>query len=704
MFNSIRTRIAVSAGGAMAFTLLIAMGMTTSAFTDVNKQVTEKVKTQLTDATTTDLQNTAIQQGLNIANQLDPVLANLKQARSIIELSSETNASADLIVKQFTAALEAQNKAVFAGYMVWENKTWPQQTDLNNEISLDTELGFNSQGYLAPFFSPNDQNSFNAVAMESFSNTELNSNGERKDDWHLMPYQTGKTFVMEPYFYPVRGKQELITTISQPIKQDGKIIGSIGFDLSLFELQSQSELFARNLFDGEGKILITSWKGITLANSRAGNMVGKRVSSELESEWSKIQSIAKREGAGLVNFGGDEYAITAIDTSDAPWVVMVSVPSSHLTKSVDDYTQWSDAQNSKALEKGVWAGLIAAILGIASMAFIANSLGKVLNNLVERFKDAAQGEGDLTYRIEVKGKDETAQLAHWFNTFLSRMQEMLLTVMVTADQVDKNATEGQARAEVSRDQLNSQVNEVNSLATAINEMSATAQEVASSAVQAAAAASQVQSNSLNGMTRMDNAASAVDSLAVQVNDAQQQTQNLVDSSTAIQGILSEIGGIAEQTNLLALNAAIEAARAGEAGRGFAVVADEVRNLANRTQGSTEEIRSMLARLEQETQSIVILMEQSQKQANDTKGETQAAHLALSEINQAIEVINDMNNQIASAAEEQSSVSEEINRNVVIINDTAVEVMGTMTSSVAISNELTMKAGDLHGELSKFKLS
>ncbi|EDK29603.1 putative methyl-accepting chemotaxis protein [Vibrionales bacterium SWAT-3] len=318
MFNSIRTRIAVSAGGAMAFTLLIAMGMTTSAFTDVNKQVTEKVKLQLTDATITDLQNTALQQGLNISNQLNPVLANLKQARSIIELSSETDASADLIVKQFTAALEAQNKAVFAGYMVWENKTWPQQTDLNGEINLDSELGFNSQGYLAPFFSPNDQNSFDAVAMESFSNTELNSNGERKDDWHLMPYQTGKTFVMEPYFYPVRGKQELITTISQPIKQNGKIIGSLGFDLSLHELQSQSEGLARHLFDGQGRILITSWKGITLANSSAGNMVGKKVSPALEKEWSRVQSIAKQSGAGLVTFGGEEYAITAIETSDAP--------------------------------------------------------------------------------------------------------------------------------------------------------------------------------------------------------------------------------------------------------------------------------------------------------------------------------------------------------------------------------------------------
>lgn len=118
MFNSIRTRIAVSAGGAMAFTLLIAMGMTTNAFTEVSEQVTAKVKTQLTDATTTDLQNTAIQQGLNVANQLHPVLANLKQARSILELSSKTNATPDLIVKQFIAALEAQNKAVFAGYMV----------------------------------------------------------------------------------------------------------------------------------------------------------------------------------------------------------------------------------------------------------------------------------------------------------------------------------------------------------------------------------------------------------------------------------------------------------------------------------------------------------------------------------------------------------------------------------------------------------
>ncbi len=697
MFKTIRTYIAVSAGLAMAFTLMIAMGMTTKAFTDVSQQVTEKVKVQLDEATRLSLKSTASEQGKTISNQLFPVLANLDQVRSIIELSGENATGADTIVKQFTAALEAQDKAVFAGYMVWEQKTWP----LNSESGAEGAI--NSKGYLAPFFSPNSNNGFDPVAMESFSNTTLNNNGERTDDWHLMPFETGSTFVMEPYMYTVRGKEELITTISQPIKINGQIVGSLGFDLSLAELQGQSENLARDLFEGEGNIIISSWKGAVLANSGTPSQVGKKITSKLSAQWSQIQTLANQNDVGLMTIGSDEYAITSVNTSGAPWVVMVSVPKSKLAQSITQFEQWSNEQSDSAIDQGIIAGLIAAIIGIVAMAIIANSLGKVLSNLVERFKDVAEGDGDLTYRIEVKGQDETAQLAHWFNTFLIRLQTTISSVMLTADQVDQSAIEGKAKAADSKDKLIEQVNEVNSLATAINEMSATAQEVAGSAVQAAAAANQVQSNSLSGMGKMNNAAEAVDDLALQVNDAQGQVQNLAQSSADIQGILSEIGGIAEQTNLLALNAAIEAARAGEAGRGFAVVADEVRNLATRTQTSTEEIRSMLNRLEQETQAIVILMQQSQQQATDTKEETQAAQLALAEINQAIDVINDMNNQIASAAEEQSAVTEEINRNVVTINDTATAVMESMTTSVGISDELAGKATDLHQELTLFKI-
>ncbi|QDO85261.1 methyl-accepting chemotaxis protein [Shewanella psychropiezotolerans] len=696
MFKTIKTRIAVSAGIAMTFTLLIAMGMTTNAYTTVSQQVTDKVKVQLSDAINFHLKSTASEQGKIIETQLFPVLANLNQVRSIIELSGVNSVGADTIVKQFIAALEVQDKAVFAGYMVWDQKTWPTESEVQVAEAI------NSKGYLAPFFSPNSNNSFDSVAMESFNNTALNSNGERTDDWHLMPFETGRTFVMEPYIYPVRGRDELITTISQPIKVNGHIIGTLGFDLSLSELQGQSEKLAYKLFDGESNIIISSWKGAVLANSGAPSQVGKKVSRQLSSQWSDIQALARQAESGLMSIGSQEYAITSVNTSDSHWIVMVSVPRSKLIQGITEFETWSDIQNESAIKQGVLAGLFAVILGIVAMTMIGNSLGRILTNLVERFKDVAEGDGDLTYRIEKSGKDETAQLAHWFNTFLIRLQETLGTVMQTAEQVELSSAKGKLQAEDSKQKLLGQVNEVNSLATAINEMSATAQEIASSAVQAAAAASQVQSNSVSGMKQMSNTVSAVSDLALKINSAQGQTRNLAKSSAAIQGILSEIGGIADQTNLLALNAAIEAARAGEAGRGFAVVADEVRNLATRTQSSTEEIRKMLARLETETQSIVDLMQESQQQAIGTKEETQAAQQALAEINQAIEVINDMNNQIASAAEEQSAVAEEINRNVVVINDTAIDVMDSMTSAVTTSVELEGSAGDLRVELNRFK--
>ncbi|MGF1909400.1 methyl-accepting chemotaxis protein [Vibrio kasasachensis] len=697
MFNSIRTRIAVTAGAAMGFTLLIAMGITTNAFTDVNQQISDRVTTQLTEASTSHLRFTASEQSKTIANQVSPVTQSLSQLRSILEQSADSQAGADALVNNFIAALKSQDEAVFAGYMVFEENTWP----LESEATVTN--AFNQDGYLAPFFSPNNNGGFDALGMESFSSSQINNNGERKDEWHLAPYETGRPFVMEPYMYPVRGKQELITTISQPIKVNGKIIGSLGLDLSLEELQGQSEVLARNLFDDQGNIIIASWKGATLANSHQPATVGKKVPSELYLQWSKVQQLATRSDIGMMTHKGQEYAITSVATSGTPWVVIVSVPTHVLQKDITNFIDWNTTMNRQAIEQGVLAGVIAMLAGIFAMGVIATSLGRILSNLVERFKDVAQGDGDLTYRLEVKGKDESAQLAHWFNAFLTRMQEMLTTAKETALQVETHAGAGQKSAQISKDKLNSQLNEVNSLATAINEMSAAAQEVAGSAVQAATAAGQVQVSSLSGMKRMDNAALAMETLAHQVNDAQAQTLCLAESSTNIQGILSEIGGIAEQTNLLALNAAIEAARAGQAGRGFAVVADEVRNLANRTQSSTEEIRARLARLEQDTQSIVNLMQRSQQQAAETKDETEAAQHALTEINKAIEVINDMNNQIASAAEEQSLVTEEINRNVVIINDTAVDVMETMTQSVNISHELSGSATDLHHELNKFKI-
>ncbi|MGU3840417.1 methyl-accepting chemotaxis protein, partial [Vibrio diabolicus] len=314
--------------------------------------------------------------------------------------------------------------------------------------------------------------------------------------------------------------------------------------------------------------------------------------------------------------------------------------------------------------------------------------------------------GDLSNDIDRKaiGNDELGELADATTKMQDDLRQVIDNVIAAVTQLSSAVEEMNQISDISASGMKDQQLQITHIATAMTEMKAAVADVARNTEDSANQANEANRRTQHGVRETQGMVDAIHEVSNVIGAAGDTVAELEQQSNKINVIVDVIRDIADQTNLLALNAAIEAARAGEAGRGFAVVADEVRNLATRTQGSTEEIRAMLARLEQETQSIVVLMEQSQKQAVDTKEETQAAQLALAEINQAIEVINDMNNQIASAAEEQSSVSEEINRNVVVINDTAMEVMDTMSSSVAISNELTAKASDLHGELSKFKLS
>lgn len=381
---------------------------------------------------------------------------------------------------------------------------------------------------------------------------------------------------------------------------------------------------------------------------------------------------------------------------------MVSIPSKILEKEITDFNSLSTQLSDDALFNGLLSGLISSIIGIFIIFLLAKQIGTSLINLTSRFENIAQGDGDLTQRIDITSKDEIGQLAFWFNTFIEKVQNTLHNAKDTAELVSQSSMNTMAETEKSQIKLQNQVNEVTQLATAINEMSATAQEVASSALQAATAASQIQVSSKEGQKIMNHAAASVEELAKFINEAQEQVVNLASSSNDIQKILTEIGGIAEQTNLLALNAAIEAARAGEQGRGFAVVADEVRNLASRTQSSTQEINNMLVILQQNTQSIVTIMDNSQKQALSTKEETMIAQENLKEISSAILVANDMNNQIASAAEEQSSVSEEINRNVTSINEAANDVLEDMRTSLRDTEALTKESHSLTKKLSEFK--
>ncbi|WP_371850906.1 methyl-accepting chemotaxis protein [Pseudomonas sp. 21C1] len=245
--------------------------------------------------------------------------------------------------------------------------------------------------------------------------------------------------------------------------------------------------------------------------------------------------------------------------------------------------------------------------------------------------------------------------------------------------------------------------EIDQVATAVQEMSATAQDVARNASQAAQAAGHADQAAGNGKRVVMATSSNITALAEEIGRAVSVVQLLAKDSENINLILTTISGIAEQTNLLALNAAIEAARAGEQGRGFAVVADEVRNLAQKTQLATKEIHSMIQQLQKGTREVVSVMEKSQASTNESVKQAGDASTALDSITQAVTVINDMNNQIASAAEEQSAVAEDINRNIISIGQVATEVVGGASEASEASRELTMLADVQRNLVNQFKL-
>lgn len=329
-------------------------------------------------------------------------------------------------------------------------------------------------------------------------------------------------------------------------------------------------------------------------------------------------------------------------------------------------------------------------------------LVKPLCQTATMFKDLADGDGDLTKRLSETAFGELGSLARSTNTFVSKVQEQVSRVAATVDQLAATSIQLKGSTESTCTIMNRQQAETDQVATAINEMSATINEVAQNAANAADSARQADEHAQNGNAVVSDTVSVINSLAEDVEKAAEVISS-VESQTANIGSVSDvISDIAEQTNLLALNAAIEAARAGEQGRGFAVVADEVRALAGRTQASTLEIKSIIDQLQTSAGQAVEMMEQGRNQASASVQQSVEAGTALDLITTEVTNISDMNIQIASAAEEQGAVSEEINRSVVRIREVSDETVVEMDNLTQSSENLVSVVDDLQGLVSRFK--
>ncbi|WP_297846486.1 methyl-accepting chemotaxis protein, partial [Pseudomonas sp.] len=416
--------------------------------------------------------------------------------------------------------------------------------------------------------------------------------------------------------------------------------------------------------------------------------------------FNEMVTIAKNKGAGPLNYRWPKPgSSTAVEKTS---FVQLFEPWGWIVGSgvyIDDLQNEFYAQVWKASLVGLGIALIMALL----VVMISRSIVRPLQDAVDAMANIASGESDLTRSMDTQGRDEVTQLATHFNAFTTKLKQVVQQLLEAAAALGQASTELGSNANQAQAHSKQQSQQMELVATAINEVTYGVQDVAKNAEQAASEMRDAENQAKQGQVNIDSSLRQIDLLSSTITQAVGVIQTLAAESTQIGGVLEVIRSIADQTNLLALNAAIEAARAGEQGRGFAVVADEVRLLAQRTQKSTAEIQVMIERLQGHSDAAVKVIGDSSQASQLTIDQASQAGASLTSITHALRNLNGLNASIASATLQQAHVVEDINQNVTQAASLSQDAAYAAERSSLASTQLRTLSDQLNGLLGQFRV-
>ncbi len=538
------------------------------------------------------------------------------------------------------------------------------------------------------------KNEFNAISAYYVSNeasTYYTHNGilktisanEQNDQWFYRFIQSDKTFEISLDIDAGTGIPALF--VNYVVTRNGERIGVTGIGLTL---ESITQLISNHSVDENGIVFLVDKQGIIKVHPDK-NLIGQSMDSiGIES------SLLLGSQQTIVHEGVVDRQPQILGSKSMPgigWTLITQIPKQEVLSELNDFSQTI-----------IFMALLIAAIYTPIAAWATNKLLLPFVEVAELLQQIGKGGGDLTLRLDDSRHDEIGQIAKGYNQFVQYLSDLLKDVSNTGQQISESIQSVDGMAQSMEQDIKQQTSQIEQVATAIHEMGASSDEIAQNANGAADSASRASGAIIIGQKSVTATSESIEHMNQQLDDTTAIVNQLAQDANSIDTVLDVISDVSEQTNLLALNAAIEAARAGEQGRGFAVVADEVRTLASRSQASTEEIRGIIEKLQHRTQQAVAAIDTSTTLGSNCQVEASNSEQQLSSISQSVDEMNAMNMQIASATGQQSNVINEISPHISGISEIARESDSMIEKTAQECQHLRAKAMHLTSLVSQFK--
>lgn len=684
-FKTVRIKISGIAGVCLILSTLLLVGYGIFSSKSTQKQVNERVSELLETRSLEGMKSLAGDYAGKIGAEFVVALEAARTMATTFQTAKiGGNVNFELGRSQINAILLnvlKENPNLNGTYSCWE----PDAVDGNDSLFQTGEDGNNaSTGRFTPYWNRDERGNIAVQPLVEYDTMDRHPNGVLKGGWYIVPREDKVESVLGPLPYIVQGKQVWLATLSVPILVNGKFYGVAGTDYNLdFVQKLASEDVDKNVFDGQGEVLILNNDGLIIAESEHPDMIGKHFKEAIPDGWEEyLKYIKNGETVALLNSEKKQFEVFApieLGRTGKPWSVMILVKQETVLADAIELDQELTSRGTRNTIMQIIAGLGTFAIAMILLWLFVGGIVRPIRGTVDMLRDIAEGEGDLTKRLKVTSQDEIGELARWFNEFMDKLQVLIKDVTGTTSTLNDASSNLTAIASELSGSAESMSSQSNGVASAAEEMSSNMNSVAAACEQAAtnvnmvAAATEEMTSSVNEIAQNSGKARVITESAVtQTNSASDEVGELGRAADEISKVTEVITEISEQTNLLALNATIEAARAGEAGKGFAVVANEIKELAKQTAEATLEIRKKIEGIQQSTASTV------------------------GQIGQITSVINEVDEivaTIATAVEEQAATSQEISGNIAQASSGIQEVNENVGESSIVAGTI---ASDISG--------